>query len=819
MIQPTSTEPSVRPVPAHIKDCVKAACRKIAPTWPLDRFIAVNPFWGMIDKSLPEVEAAMSPLSGTRLTMPRAFYKRALDEGTMQDRHLEAAIAEQNGDSPMSVHMLRTLAGQDTPAVATLLRVRDVADASRDLVREMSWQDFVTHTITQFCAAYFDGGQASLGPDRSGGLYASWRRMALADKSPRLLMGLHNCRALAQSLPLTALEAIGQGVEKLGIPADAIESYLWGLLLDQNGWASWCAYERWEAELRGETDDTIFDLLAIRVVWESMLHEELGTQGLKEWERARRAKPSRGLNHGDWLLQRAMELAYQEPLCRGLPAGLSKTKSQSPAVQAVFCIDVRSEVLRRALEGSTDAQADDLQTLGFAGFFGLPVTYQPAGAEGSRTQLPGLLTPSLVVSDTNLSEKDTEGRARNLSASERWRAFKGGSVSAFPFVESLGLGYAIKLAADSLGTSSPLRKAGSGLSSDALERRKPRIVSTVSGEALDVSARADLAEGMLRGMSLTRGFARLVLLAGHGSETRNNPHAAGLDCGACCGQSGEVNARAAAALLNMSDVRKELQTRGIMLCEETHFLAGLHNTTTEDVTLWDTDEVPGSHKADLAALRTRLSSAAAVARSERAQSVGLEAEAKAKPSRLARLFQRRTNDWSQTRPEWGLAGNAAFIIAPREHCAHLNLEGRSFLHEYRHEQDSEFAILEAIMTAPMVVAHWINLQYYASTVDNLRYGSGNKVLHNVAGGHLGVFEGNGGDLRIGLSMQSLHNGNDWMFAPLRLAVFIEAPQHAISAIVEKHEVVRQLVDGGWIDLLQIDSDAVFRLQSGTWVPA
>ena len=128
------------------------------------------------------------------------------------------------------------------------------------------------------------------------------------------------------------------------------------------------------------------------------------------------------------------------------------------------------------------------------------------------------------------------------------------------------------------------------------------------------------------------------------------------------------------------------------------------------------------------------------------------------------------------RPEWGLAGNAAFIVAPRERSRHIDLEGRAFLHDYRFEDDKDHAILEAIMTGPLVVAHWINFQYYASTVDNARYGCGNKVLHNIVGGHLGVFEGNGGDLRIGLSLQSLHDGERWVHAPLRLAVFIEAPR-------------------------------------------
>ncbi|MFT5358067.1 MAG: hypothetical protein ACI9KE_005304 [Polyangiales bacterium] len=841
MMPQTPTTTPRESAASTVVEPVEAACRRIAPTWPLDRFIAVNPFWGMVDKSLPEVEAQMSRLNGTRLTMPRAFYQRALDEGRLEDRHLDAAIAEHAG-ATMNAHQLRALAGQVTPTIATRSRVRDIADASRDLTREMSWQDFVTHSVSQFCAAFFDGGQASLRPDRSGGLYASWLRIARHDKSPALLMGFKDYRSLAARLPTTALETIGQGVAALDVSANEMESYLWGLLLDQNGWASWCAYERWEAELHGKSDDTLTDLLAIRLAWEWMLHMSLDTQGRKRWESARdseeRGAKERGAeergkseNQGDWLLQRAMELAYQEPLCRTLPAGLSNTKSAS-AVQAVFCIDVRSEVLRRALEGtylksaagesddgeSDDARSSSLQTLGFAGFFGLPVTYQPAGAEGLRTQLPGLLTPSLIVADAGLGEDDLERRAQNLSAAQRWRAFKSGSVSSFPFVEALGLGYAIKLAKDSFGASSPLREEGSGLSSAGRERRKPRLLSTLSGEPLDTSARADLAAGILRGMSLTRDFARLVLFAGHGSETRNNPHAAGLDCGACCGQSGEVNARAAAALLNMPDVRNELATRGILLTEDTHFIAGLHNTTTENVTLLDADEVPDSHAADVTALRTRLAIASATARSERASSLGLTSSAAAPSSRLSRLFQRRTRDWSQTRPEWGLANNAAFIVAPREHSAHLDLEGRSFLHEYRHEEDTEFETLEAIMTAPMVVAHWINLQYYASTVDNLRYGSGNKVLHNVVGGHVGVFEGNGGDLRIGLSMQSLHNGEEWMHTPLRLAVFIAAPQQAILDVIEKHAVVRQLVDGGWVDLLQIDKDRVFRLRNRTWQP-
>ena len=69
---------------------------------------------------------------------------------------------------------------------------------------------------------------------------------------------------------------------------------------------------------------------------------------------------------------------------------------------------------------------------------------------------------------------------------------------------------------------------------------------------------------------------------------------------------------------------------------------------------------------------------------------------------------------------------------------------------------------------------------------------------------IGVFEGNGGDLRIGLPWQSLHDGDDWRHEPLRLTVVIEAPRQAIEAVLHKHEAVRQLIDNGWIHLMRLE---------------
>ena len=133
------------------------------------------------------------------------------------------------------------------------------------------------------------------------------------------------------------------------------------------------------------------------------------------------------------------------------------------------------------------------------------------------------------------------------------------------------------------------------------------------------------------------------------------------------------------------------------------------------------------------------------------------------------------------------------------------LDGRAFLHDYDWKQDTNFKVLELIMTAPVVVASWISLQYYGSTVSPETFGGGNKLLHNVTGG-IGVVEGNGGALRAGLPWQSIHDGERYMHEPLRLSVCIEAPREAMTEILKRHDGVRALFDNRWLALFAMDAD-------------
>jgi uncharacterized protein YbcC (UPF0753/DUF2309 family) len=806
------------PTPSsNVHEALERACARIAPTWPLDRFIAVNPLWERVEEPLPAVSIELAALSGARLLMPRSYYREEHRAGRLRAEHLAEAIAQSGAAT--TIEKLVALMNSDTPSPPRRERVMDIADLQRDLAREVSWRDFVLHNLSQFCAAYFDEGQTAFRPSREGGLYATWLRHATRDRSPGLLMRARGLRALAAALPTAAAEMASTALVELDVPESERDGYLLGLLLDINGWAAWCAYRRWAARLAGRDDGHLAELLAIRLAWECLILRAGGRALRSQWQIAMAGWPSiddaaERSQRDDWLLQRALEIAWQRDMCQRLSIK-SRTGPVSPprraSAQTVFCIDVRSEVFRRALE----AQSSDVQTLGFAGFFGVPLEYAPVGSASARPQLPGLLAPRLTSVDTAVPSDLGARRAMRLDAQSSWRGFKTGAVSSFAFIEALGALAAGKLLSETfVGERGEAQQDGAGLSAWENAARKPRLPSADAGGPT-VAERCALARGILRGMSVTRDFARLVVFVGHGSETRNNPYRAGLDCGACGGQTGEVNARVAAALFNEPGMRAGLAADGIEIPDDTHFIGGLHNTTTDEVTLFDVEEVPPSHVPDLLQLRSWFASAREQARRERAPGLGL---AGVTGEKLRRATVARATSWSQVRPEWGLAGNAAFIVAPRARSRHVDLAGRAFLHEYRHEDDGDGTILEAIMTAPMVVTHWINFQYYASTVDNKRYGSGNKVLHNVVGGHLGVFEGNGGDLRIGLPLQSLHDGGRWVHTPLRLSVFIEAPRTSIEAVLKKHDKIRALVEGEWLWLFQIEpaTGGVSARLNGRW---
>lgn len=815
--EPWRPGPSGAPGPGEprLDEAISQACRRIAPLWPLSRFIAVNPFLGFSDAPFAHAVGELRRLTGARALMPRAFYREAMRTGRISPEDLAAALARAGGAGLAPERLLHAVAADPPegspnallnapsnlagsasapldaagPGGRRVATVAEVLDALSDGDRQVSRTAFMIDEISRWCAGYFDEGQATWpAPWRDMPLYAAWRWAVRFDGNAKA-MGVEGLAETAAALPKAASAAVAEVLRRLEIPADQWADYLYRALHDIRGWAAYVRRLDWEAELAAADGRPaappparLVDLLAIRVVWGYALFRQRRDPAFTSAWRTALACARMGAARPaavqddlsvDLLLQDAYEHAFQRGLIETLSGGGRAAAAARPDLQAVFCIDVRSEPFRRALETVWPG----VETFGFAGFFGMPLAYG-AGGHAPEPHCPALARPGFIVRGASPS-----GRLAGLAAGAGplWTQLKSSAVSCFGFVEAFGLVFGAKIAAAAAGS----RRA-----------RRPPATPALLTDQLDLPRRIELAEGALRGMSLLDGFARLVLFVGHGSSTVNNPHAAGLDCGACGGHSGAPNARFAARLLNDPQVRAGLAGRGIGIPSDTWFAAALHDTTTDALWLLDAEAAPPSHALEWDRARRRLEVATRLARAERAPRLGLSPDD-------AEALLARSGDWSQVRPEWGLARAGGFIAAPRAMTAGRDLEGRVFLHSYDRTSDPDLKVLEMILAAPMVVASWITLQYYGSTVDNAAFGAGDKTLHNVCG-RIGVLEGNGGDLRAGLSLQSVHDGARFVHEPMRLSVFVAAAPEAIAEVLARRPEVRALIDNGWVHLFSLD---------------
>ena len=773
----TDNIPSTWPNPPALAIAMDRAARAIPPAWPLASSVAVNPFLGQAEEPLAKVGARLARVAGARVTMPRRWYAQKIATGVISEADLEAAIRSAPlGSMQVDSSTLKSAANVETLPPKALPTIADLAAH----VSGVDWPGIIAERFGAWAAGYFDEGQALWAAPKGMRAYAAWRAVATHDLTPEIA-GLRDFALHVSEAPETALAVIERVVARLGLPAEATETYFHQMLMTLGGWAHYARYKLWQAELACDADETIADFLAIRLIWEEALFLRYNAEIATEWGgvRAAHAAPVEPTVDVaiDAILQEAAERAAQRALAQTLAGHSSQAVNDRPVLQAAFCIDVRSEVFRRALE-NVDPR---IQTMGFAGFFGLPTSHRRFASDVEERRLPVLLNPAFrsCSGGVDVHEKDRSTRLKTR-AKRAWGRFKLAAVSSFAFVEATGPVYVGKLLADALGlhVSPP--------PNDPPPRLDP---------ALDLADRVKIAETVLRAMSLTRDFARLVLLAGHGANVVNNPHASALHCGACGGYSGEVNARLLASLLNDAEVREGLSRNGVEIPGDTHFVAALHDTTTDDVTIYHDDHPSAAHRGDIEQARLWLTSAGKIARTERALRLPHAASEASLP--------KRSRDWAETRPEWALAGCQAFIAAPRRRTVGKSLEGRAFLHDYDWKQDKSFGVLELIVTAPVVVASWINLQYYGSTVAPDVFGGGNKLLHNVTGG-IGVVEGNGGLLRVGLPWQSVHDGEHYAHDPLRLSVCIEAPREAMSEILGRHADVRALFDNGWLHLFALD---------------
>jgi uncharacterized protein YbcC (UPF0753/DUF2309 family) len=807
--------------PELLADVSKAA-EIIAPLWPLTSFVAVNPLLGLQHLPFDDATAIARRWLRARTHLTLAAFREAHARGAITDADLRRAIVEV--DAKLASQPSFEIGGRTVDA-AEIVRL-DLLKGPDDKPRETAGDRVgrtdvgtvraVSQLVAAWCAVFVDeAGVPWPMPHREHGFFRAWRELARHDRRLRRLAGPTGMQWLAQ-LPDDPLEALAASLDALAIdgdPVDALREHLGRL-------PGWAGYARWNDEWATPDHDRpalrLVDLLAAQVAATAAAahgaaaqqppqHEEQEGEKLLE-HRAAAVLAALGSTSDDpfvtsavrGVLQRvpppvrkSMWLEAQEGNFRDRLLGLLSRPNPGPVterpdVQAAFCIDVRSEGLVRHLQA-----CGPYDTLGFAGFFGVPVRWRPLGSTESEPRCPPLLTADHEVAEQPLVP---DGALGYLTAQ---RAAGAGHEAFHSPKESLEGPFALAEAAGYImGPVAAARTLVPGLARrltlTTRQLASPRTRPAVEAENDDSSGfaleeRVSFAESVVQTMGLTRRFGRLIVLCGHGSHNVNNPHASSYDCGACGGAPGGPSARVVVAILNDPGVRAGLEERDIVVPDDTLFVAAQHDTVSDEVTVLDREAVPDTHEGLVAAFERDVAVAGERLASERAGRLPGD------PGRV----RVRGHDWAQVRPEWGLASNAAFVVGPRSITAGLDLACRVFLHSYDAEADGDGSALETIMTAPLVVGQWISAQYYFSSVDPDQFGAGDKTLHNPVGG-IGVVLGEGGDLQVGLPAQAVGVGERRIHEPLRLLAVIQAPLERIDAIIERNQVLQELIGGKWI---------------------
>lgn len=479
------------------------------------------------------------------------------------------------------------------------------------------------------------------------------------------------------------------------------------------------------------------------------------------------------------------------------------------AAQIFFCIDEREESIRRHLEEIDP----EIETLSAAGFFGIAMNYTGIDDAHGVSLCPVVVKPAHAVAERPVTGHE-ETHQRRVVLRRAW-----GRIARHLFLSSrtlvrgwlattlLGVFSIFPLAIRVL---SPRRylKLTTWLNSAILPEPRTELAFMRSGAAghhaaeglamgFTTQEKIDRVAAVLAPAGLTKGFARLVVILGHGSTSLNNPHESAHDCGACGGRRGGPNARIFAAMANRPDVRRGLRERGILIPDDTWFVGGYHDTCNDDIDLYDLENLPASHAADLDRVRASLDLARAWSAHERARRF----EAANNPTTHAgglHHVQERAEHLAEPRPEYGHCTNAVTIVGRRASTRGLFFDRRAFLVSYDATSDPDNTNLARLLGAVIPVCAGISLEYYFSFVDNERYGCGTKLPHNVTG-LVGVMNGFESDLRTGLPWQMVE-----IHEPVRnLFVLETTPDRALETI-RANPLLWEFLDNRWIRLATVD---------------
>ncbi len=252
---------------------------RIAPLWPLDDYVAVNPFAGLAAHSFLAARRQLRSFSDCETLMPLAYYADQLRRGALSIADLEQALVDcpsLPADGPvgmtaedifaqlMAIPTGTGLGDLSVPAANRARRLHTVSE-SLDRATGSEWTEIILEEIAKVAAAHYDEGQAFWkSPWQHLSLYEAWQRAMRHDRQVELL-GLTGFRQRVAKLPADPVEAIPMLLRDIGVPTHLWEPFLLCQLFTMPGWSAWVRYQDDAARRKGEDSAELTGLLAIRL--------------------------------------------------------------------------------------------------------------------------------------------------------------------------------------------------------------------------------------------------------------------------------------------------------------------------------------------------------------------------------------------------------------------------------------------------------------------------------------------------------------------------------------------------------------------------
>lgn len=171
----------------ELVNTLNSVCKKIAPLWSLESFVAVNPFLGFTDNSFEGAAKELAVAGGIQMTLPTSFYLHKLKEGELKKEDLAFVLNKKEYKGGITAFM-NDLENDENNAEEnhTITTISDIAS----VVTNKDWNRFMVSQISNWAASYFDKGQAIWNMSgKEGGIFMNWKTDAEIDFSPEL-MGL-----------------------------------------------------------------------------------------------------------------------------------------------------------------------------------------------------------------------------------------------------------------------------------------------------------------------------------------------------------------------------------------------------------------------------------------------------------------------------------------------------------------------------------------------------------------------------------------------------------------------------------------------------